>query len=200
MYAIALPPAYDEALNHTYDRNLATAKKLVNQASKAGAVPTLPLEFDANNGNIEATAQIVQSNLEDAGIKVELQPVDHNQFIKELIGATFKGLWVTIHSYAQWTPSTLAVSAYPFNAEHNASHFLSKAYSQHANAAWQVPDGTSAPAVAQYRKISKDFLDNDFLIELSVIYTQLAHSPRLHDVSWSKRQELHLDDAYLSKG
>jgi peptide/nickel transport system substrate-binding protein len=142
----------------------------------------------------------VQANLQEAGIKVQLQPVDHNQFIKELIGAQFKGLWIAIHSYAQWTPSTLAVSAYPFNAAHNASHFTSKAYTAHADAAWNVPDGTSPQAVATYRKISKDFLDNDFLIELSVIYAQLAHSPRLHGVSWSKRQEIHLDQAYLSKG
>lgn len=204
-YPVNLPwptysPAYDEKLNHTYDRDVAKAKSLVKAASKGGAAPTIPLEYDAGNTNLEATAQIVQANLREAGIKVELQPVDHNQFIKELIGAKFKGLWVTIHSYAQWTPSTLAVSAYPFNAEHNASHFQSKAYAAHANAAWEVPDGTGQEAVAAYRKISKDFLDNDFLIELSVIYTQLAHSPRLHGVSWSKRQEIHLDKAYLSKG
>jgi peptide/nickel transport system substrate-binding protein len=204
-YPVNLPwpkysPAYDAKLNHTYDRNVAKAKSLVKAASKGGSSPTIPLEFDSSNSNLEATAQIVQSNLQDIGVKVRLEPVDHNQFIKELIGAKFKGLWVTIHSYAQWTPSTLAVSAYPFNAEHNASHFLSTTYTKDSDAAWQVADGTSANAVSTYQAISKDLLDNVFLIELSVIYTQLAHSPRLHGVSWSKRQEIHLDKAYLSKG
>ena len=78
-YPINLPwptysPAYDAKANHTYDRDVAKAKKLVAAASAGGSRPTIPLEFDANSGNIEATAQIVQSNLEDIGIKVELQP------------------------------------------------------------------------------------------------------------------------------
>jgi peptide/nickel transport system substrate-binding protein len=204
-YAVALPwpkysPAYDAKLNHTYDRDLTKARALVKQASTGGARPTLPLEYDAGNSNLEATAQIVQSNLQEIGIKVELQPVDHAQFIKELIGAKFKGLWILIHSYAQYTPSTLAVSAYPFNADHNASHFVSKAYQAQANGAWETPDGTGKKAQAAYQQLNKTWIDNQFLIELSVLYSQIAHTPRLHDISWSKRQELHLDKAYLSKG
>ena len=204
-YPVNLPwpkysPAYDAKLNQTYARDLTKAKALVKQATNGGAAPTIPLQFDTGSSNLEAVAQIVQSNLEEAGLKVDLQPVEHNQFIKALIGAKFKGLWVANHSYAQWTPSTLAVSAYPFNAEHNASHFESKAYAAHADAAWKVPDGTSPEAIEAYSKISKDFLDNVFLIELSVIFTQIAHSPRLHDVSWSKRQEVDLGKAYLTEG
>ena len=204
-YPVNLPwpkysPAYDAKLNQTYSRDLTKAKALVKQVTNGGAAPTIPLQFDTGSSNLEAVAQIVQSNLEEAGLKVDLQPVEHNQFIKALIGAKFKGLWVANHSYAQWTPSTLAVSAYPFNAEHNASHFESKEYAAHADAAWKVPDGTSPEAIESYSKISKDFLDNVFLIELSVIFTQIAHSPRLHDVSWSKRQEVDLGKAYLTEG
>lgn len=193
-------PAYDERLNHRYDRDVAKARALVKEATQGSKGATIPLEYDASNSDTEATAQIVQANLKEAGIQVGLEPLDHSQFIKKLIGAKFKGLWVAIHSYAQWTPSTLAVSAYPFNAEHNASHFTDKGYLEHSNAAWQVTDGTGPEAVSSYRDISDDFLDNLFLIELSVIYTQVAHSPRLHGLSWSKRQEIDLDDAYLSKG
>ena len=185
-YPINLPwptysPAYDAKANHTYDRDVAKAKKLVAAASAGGSRPTIPLEFDANSGNIEATAQIVQSNLEDIGIKVELQPVDHNQFIKELIGAKFKGLWILNHSYAQWTPSTLAVSAYPFNADHNASHFDSTSYQAHANGAWERTNGADAQAKQAYAKLSKDLLDNQFLIELAIDLhpgRHLAEGPR----------------------
>jgi peptide/nickel transport system substrate-binding protein len=202
-YPINLPwptysPAYDAKANHTYDRDVAQAKKLVAASTTGGERPTIPLEFDANNGNIEATAQIVQANLEEIGIKVELQPVDHNQFIKELIGAKFKGLWILNHSYAQWTPSTLAVSAYPFNADHNASHFESTSYQAHANAAWERTNGADAQAKQAYAKLSKDLLDNQFLIELAIIFTQVATSPKVHDIDWSKRQEIHLENAYLS--
>ncbi len=204
-YAINLPwpkysPAYDETANHTYDRDVAQAEQLVQQATTGGAAPTIPLEFDANSGNIEATAEIVQSNLADIGVKVELQPVDHNQFIKKLIGAQFKGLWILNHSYAQYTPSTLAVSAYPFNADHNASHFESKSYQANANGAWKIPSGTDQRASRAYQRLNRDLLANVFLIELAVIYPQIATSPRVQDISWSKRQEIHLDEAYLTKG
>jgi peptide/nickel transport system substrate-binding protein len=204
-YPINLPwpkysPAYDEKLNSTYDRDVAKAKALVKEATRGGAAPTIPLEFDANSGNIEATAQIVQSDLADIGVKVELQPVDHNQFIKELIGAQFKGLWILNHSYAQYTPSTLAVSAYPFNADHNASHFESTRYQTDANAAWKIASGVDKRAARAYGRLNRDLLDNAFLIELAVVYNQVASSPRVHGFTWSKRQEIHLDDAYLSKG
>ena len=87
----------------------------------------MPLAYPAGNANYEAVAQIVQANLEAVGIKTELQPAEYSQFIKQLIGGTFGGLWILQHAYAQYTPSTLAVSAYPFNADKNASHFESTA-------------------------------------------------------------------------
>ena len=58
---------------------------------------------------------------------------EYSEFIKQLIGGTFGGLWILQHAYAQYTPSTLTVSAYPFNADKNASHFESPTYKKHAD-------------------------------------------------------------------
>lgn len=187
-------PAYDAQANQTYSLDAAKAKALVGQLKDH---PTVPLAYPAGNANYEAVAQIVQSNLEAVGIKTRLEPQEFSQFIKQLIGGTFGGLWILQHNYAQYTPSTLTVSAYPFNADKNASHFESDAYKQHANAAWERASGTDAGAKKIYQSLNKDLLDNLFLIEIAVLPPQVASTAKVHDVGYSKRNELDLRQTYL---
>jgi peptide/nickel transport system substrate-binding protein len=188
-------PAYDAKANETYTYDPAKAKALV---AELGSSPTIPLAYPAGNANYEAVAQIVQANLEAVGIKTELQPAEYSQFIKQLIGGTFGGLWILQHGYAHYTPSTLAVSAYPFNADKNASHFVSKAYKEHADSAWNQDSGSSPEAVEDYKKLNKDLLDNLFLIEMALLHFQTAETKDVHDLGMSKRGELDLRSTYLS--
>ena len=187
-------PAYDEEANQTYSLDVDKAKSLVETAK---SLPTIPLSYPAG-GNYEAVAQIVQANLEAVGIKTELQPQEYGDFIKQLIGGTFGGLWILQHNYAQYTPSTLTVSAYPFNADKNASHFESATYKKHAEAAWEQVSGTGVDAVKAYQALNKDLLDNLFLIEIAVLKPQIATAANLHDFGLSKRNELDLRQAYLA--
>ncbi len=159
-----------------------------------GGTKTLPLTYPAGNANYEAVAQIVQANLEEVGIPTELVPVEYTQFIKQLIGGEFEGLWILQHNYAQFTPSTLAVSAYPFNADKNASHFVDDDYTAHSEAAWERPDGTDAEALKIYRQLNQDLLDNAFLLEIATITPQVATTAGVSGYTWSKRNELQLDD------
>ena len=129
--------AFDEAANGTYTRDVERAKKLI---AEVGTIPTLPLTYTPTPIQ-EALAAIVQSNLGEIGVPIELDPVDGAQFVKELIGQQFKGLWIATHSWAQYTPSTLTVSAYPFNAHKNASRYESKDYIAAADSAWRPPTG-----------------------------------------------------------
>ncbi|MFD4467991.1 ABC transporter substrate-binding protein [Rhodococcus sp. NPDC058505] len=200
-YPVNLPwpkssPAYDEARNSTYPRDLAAARDLLTESG--GAVPNLTLSYGAGNPFYEATAQIVQANLADIGIATTLDPQEYATFVKNLIGARFPGLWVTFHSWAQYVPSTLTVSAYPFNARKNASRFDSPEYVAAADAAWQVPDGASAEAIAAYGAVSDELLDNLFLIEIGVILNQIAAAEAVQGISWTKRSELQLTDTYLA--
>lgn len=188
-------PAYDEQANQTYTLDVDKAKELVGQLKDH---PTVPLAYPAGNANYEAIAQIVQANLEEVGIKTRLEPQEFTQFIKQLIGGTFGGLWILQHNYAQYTPSTLTVSAYPFNADKNASHFESEAYRAHANAAWERASGTDAGAEKVYQQLNQDLLDNLFLIEIAVVPPQIASSSKVHDVGYSKRNELDLRQTSLS--
>jgi peptide/nickel transport system substrate-binding protein len=201
-YPINLPwpkysPAYDEARNTRYARNIAKAKALV---AEVGTISTIPYTYSSPNPLVEATATIVQANLAEIGIPVELDPVDGAQFVKQLIGAKFPGIWTTFHSWAQYTPSTLTVSAYPFNAHKNASQFVDKDYIADADGAWQIPDGTWAEAVAAYAEVSDDLLDAAFLAEIAVVLPQWARSNKLQGVSYTKRSELQLTDAWVNQG
>lgn len=189
-------PAYDEELDTHYQRDVERAEQLV---AEVGEIPVLPLGYPAGNPNLEQTAQIVQGDLEEVGIRTRLEPVEQAQFIQQLITGKFEALWILTHAYAQYTPSTLAVSAYPFNADKNASHFSSPSYSANSLAAWRLTDPTGEKARDLYRELSQELLDEAFLIELVTTYQQVSTSTDVHDIAWSKRSELDLSDAYLSE-
>ncbi|MFJ2834945.1 ABC transporter substrate-binding protein [Nocardia sp. NPDC087230] len=185
-------PAFDESRNTKYSRDVAKAKDLLTQAGKP---PKLPLTFAPG---YEETAQIVQANLAEVGIEVTLDPVDAATFVKQLTGQQFRGLWVTDHSWAQFVPSTLTVSAYPFNARRNASRYESPAYTAAADAAWQLPQGTGPDAVRAFHTVSDQLLEGLFLIEIGVRFQQYATANKVHELAWTKRREPVLTDTFLS--
>jgi peptide/nickel transport system substrate-binding protein len=198
-------PAYNAARNRTYSRDVDKARKLINEV---GSLPTIPFNYPTPSPESAAVAAIVQSNLADAGIKVDLIPDQSAQHTKLLIGAKFPGLWLNNHSWAQYVPSTLTVSAYPFNADHNASRYTSAGYRADANGAWRLAatnDGSGtasrsaeSAATHAYDKLSEDLLESLFLIEMAVKFPQAAASNRLQGVDNTKRSELLLTDAFLT--
>ncbi|WP_433658472.1 ABC transporter substrate-binding protein [Nocardia sp. CA-128927] len=199
-YALNLPwpktsPAFDDNRNKKYARDLTKAKQLLAQLPKP---PKLPLTYETSTPYYESAAQIVQANLAEIGIDVTLDPIDSATFIKKLVGAQFPGLWITDHSWAQFVPSTLTVSAYPFNARKNASHYESPAYVAAADAAWQVTQGTGPEAVRAYQTLSEQLLDGLFLIEIGARFKQVATAGKVHGLSWTKRRETVLTDAFLA--
>ena len=198
-YTASLPwpkysSAFEEKANSTYTRDVAKAKQLI---AEVGTIPKLPLTYNPTPIQ-SALAAIVQANLGEIGIPIELDPVDGAQFVKQLIGAQFKGLWIATHSWAQYTPSTLTVSAYPFNAHKNASHYSADAYTKVADSAWTVADGASQEAVAAYREVSQQLLDASFLAEIAIYWEQWATSSKLQGTGYTKRSELLLTDAWLA--
>ncbi|MFT4087034.1 MAG: ABC transporter substrate-binding protein [Gordonia sp. (in: high G+C Gram-positive bacteria)] len=198
-YPVNLPwpkwsPAYDASANKTYQRDVDQARTLLAQA---GPVPTIPLDYPAV-GSTRVVAEIVQSNLKDIGITVNLVPNDTTVQSTKLIGAKFPGVWLNLHAFAQFTPSTLAVSAYPFNAAKNSSNYQNPAYAAAANAAWQTLDPKSPPALAAYRALDRTWLDDLFLIEIGVLIPNATTAPTVRGVDWDRRSQLHLHGASLT--
>lgn len=198
-YTVNLPwpewsPAFQPADNTTYARDLPRARALLAQV---GPIPPLALDFSAQ-GVDRVIAEIVQSNLKDVGITVELVPNDQTQQASKLIGGKFAGLWLLQHGFAQFTPSTLAVSAYPFNAAKNSSNYVNPAYAAAAEAAWKVPDGSSPEALAAYRRLDDIWLGDLFLVEVGVVLTKVATAASVGNVDWDRRNQLHLAHTYLT--
>ena len=118
----------------------------------------------------------MQANLAEVGIPVQLDPVDGAQFVKELIGQQFQGLWIATHSWAQYTPSTLTVSAYPFNAHKNASQFDSEDYIADADAAWEITDGTVRRGHRRVPEgVRRPAETPSFLAEIAIVLRAVGH-------------------------
>ncbi|MED5799801.1 ABC transporter substrate-binding protein [Gordonia sp. Z-3] len=198
-YTVNLPwpkwsPAYRANANTTYTRDLQKARALVSQV---GSIPPLTLDY-STQGNDRVIAEIVQSNLAAVGIEVRLVPNDQTQQASKLIGGKFDGLWLLQHAFAQFTPSTLAVSAYPFNAAKNSSNYSNPEYSAAAEEAWTVRDSSSPEALAAYRELDEAWLRDLFLIEIGVVLRQVATAPSVGDVDWDRRNQLHFAGTYLT--
>ena len=188
-------PAYDEAANHTYRRDVVKAKELLRDV---GPIGPIDLDYTSTGNTFRVVAEIVQSNLRDIGITVNLVPNDEAVQSKKLIGSQFSGLWILQHAFAQFTPSTLAVSAYPFNAAKNSSNYVNPEYSAAADAAWTTPDPTSPEAVAAYRRLDEVWLNDLFLVEIGVLLTRITAAPDVRDVAWDHRVQLHFADTSLT--
>ncbi|MEN0134269.1 MAG: ABC transporter substrate-binding protein [Rhodococcus sp. (in: high G+C Gram-positive bacteria)] len=197
-YASSLPwprtsPAYDDEAANTYRRDADRARALV---AEIGDVPAIPLNYPADRTS-RIIAEIIQANLRDVGIAVDLIPTDAAQMTSLLVAGQFPGLWVTQHGFAQMTPSTLAVAAFPFNAVKNASNFLDPGYQAHAVAAWQQQDPTSPEAISAYRELNADLLDSLFLVEIGVVQTEVVVSTNLGGFDWSRTNDPRFDSTYL---
>ncbi|GAB32473.1 ABC transporter substrate-binding protein [Gordonia otitidis] len=198
-YVVNLPwpkwsPAYDASKNTTYTRDVTKARRLVAEHG-----PVAPITLDYSTQGVDrVVAQIVQSNLKDVGIPVQLRPNDNTVQSSKLIGGKFDGIWLLQHGFAQFTPSTLAVSAYPFNAAKNSSNYVNPDYAKAANAAWNAPDPTSPAALAAYRQLDDIWLNDLFLVEIGVVFQQSAASPAVGNIDWDRRAQLHLGETYLN--
>ncbi len=189
-------PAFDASLNSTYNHDVDKAKALV---AEVGAIPVIPISYTAGSSESESIAQIIQADLAAVGITTVIEPIDAATSVKNLIGGTYGGLWITSHVFAQYTPSTLPTSAYPFNAYKNTSNFIDADYQAATEAVWRITDPKSPEASAAYQVLNHELLDNAVVIGLLNADNTLAMSAAVHDVDWSKRAELDLSNAYLSE-
>ncbi|WP_329538918.1 ABC transporter substrate-binding protein [Streptomyces sp. NBC_01220] len=187
-------PAFTEAHRTHYSHNPAKARELLKSAGHSKL--ELPLLHLALPGDT-AIAESLQYDLKQVGVHVTLQPTDPATGQKKLISQDMPALWTMGHGFAQVQPSTLAVSAYPFNEAKNTSKYRSAAYTKVVREAWTKPESGTAEANAQHEKISSILLDEAFLIDLVVRGQVQVAADGLHGVTLNKFSYLNLDNAYL---
>ncbi|MEU6061216.1 ABC transporter substrate-binding protein [Streptomyces sp. NPDC047097] len=186
-------PAFTEAGRTHYRHDPAKARELLRSAGHRSL--KLPLLHSATPGDT-SIAEAVQYDLAQVGIDVTLEPTDPATAQKKLISQSMPALWTLSHGFAQVHPSTLAVSAYPFNEAKNTSRFRSGTYTRIVKEAWTTPDDGPAGR-ARYARITEILLDEAFIIDLVVRGQVQVASERLRGVSLNKFSQARLDDAYL---
>ncbi|MGW8884529.1 ABC transporter substrate-binding protein [Streptomyces sp. NPDC055749] len=187
-------PAFSEAHRTHYTHDAGKARELLKSAGHSKL--ELPLLHLALPGET-AIAEALQYDLEQVGIHVTLQPTDPATAQKKLISQGMPALWTMGHGFSQVQPSTLAVSAYPFNEAKNTSKYRSAEYTQVVREAWTKRESSPAEANALHEKISGILLDEAFIIDLVVRGQVQVAADRLHGVTLNKFSYLNLDNAYL---
>ncbi|MFD5876673.1 ABC transporter substrate-binding protein [Streptomyces sp. NPDC060322] len=187
-------PAFTEAHRTHYSHDPGKARELLRSAGHTKlAFPLLHLALPGET----AIAESLQYDLEQVGVRVTLQPTDPATAQKKLISQDMPALWTLGHGFAQVQPSTLAVSAYPFNEAKNTSRYRSDEYTDVVREAWTEPESTAAAANALHERISRILLDEAFIIDLVVRGQVQVSAAGLHGVTLNKFSYLNLDDAYL---
>ncbi|MFD0151819.1 ABC transporter substrate-binding protein [Streptomyces sp. NPDC055721] len=187
-------PAFTEAGRTHYTYDPGKARELLRSAGHTRL--DLPL-LHVNLPGETAVAEAVQYDLRQIGVHVTLQPTDSAAAQKNLISQNMPALWTMSHSFAQVQPSTLAVSAYPFNEAKNTSKFRSAAYTKVVREAWTTPaEGARANTLRQ--QITDTLLDEAFIIDLAIRGAVQVSAKKLHGVTLNKFSYLNLDDAYLA--
>ncbi|MFE5712052.1 ABC transporter substrate-binding protein [Streptomyces sp. NPDC056501] len=187
-------PAFTEAGRTHYTHNPGKARELLRSAGHTRL--DLPL-LHVNLPGETAVAEAVQYDLRQIGVHVTLQPTDSAAAQKNLISQNMPALWTMGHGFAQVQPSTLAVSAYPFNEAKNTSKYRSAAYTKVVREAWTTPaEGARANTLRQ--QITDTLLDEAFIIDLAIRGAVQVSAKKLHGVTLNKFSYLNLDDAYLA--
>jgi len=185
-------PAYDAEKAGTYSHDPEKAKQLIDGAGATGA--KVQVAYNAGFATNQSIAEIVQFDLKEAGLDAELVPLQAPDFFAKLTGGGMPGLFVNVHGFNQLSPATEVKGAFPFNADKNASGFVSDEYQQLAQSVWEVPTGQDV----DYGPLNDFLLDQQFVSDLVVSSHTYTVSSDLHGIAYNMYDYLDLDDAYLA--
>lgn len=187
-------PAFDESKVDHFARDIDKAKSLLADAGATGA--PVKIYYDAGFQPNVGIAEIVQFDLTEAGLAPELVPLQASNFLDRLRNGGFDGMFLSGHGFGQLNPATLLKGAFPFNADKNASSFVSEEYKALADEVWlsngEVPEETFA-------KVNDFLLDQQFVSDLVLSTHTFAISDKLNGVEATMLDYLDLDEAYLAK-
>lgn len=190
-------PAYDARATRRYRHDPDRARALLREAGVRHA--TLPLAIRSSEpGGDRSTAEIVQDGLRAVGLDTEITVYQPADFQTRLSTANLPGLWVAGHGFGQLSPATLLGGAFPFNAQANASNFVSARYRRLADRAWKTTDEARAAGV--YDEVTELLLREQFVIDLVSSSQSFVLSGSLRGVGYTMVNSLDLDDAYRAGG
>ncbi|ANE05013.1 ABC transporter substrate-binding protein [Corynebacterium crudilactis] len=188
-------PAFDASTQNP-SRDVARARELI---AEVGSLPEFPISVPSNSPTLQTAVEIISSDLAEIGIQTKIVPTEGTTMTSQLINGAYPGLWVYSHTFSQYNPSTLVTAAFPFNSAKNSSNFLDAKYSSDVTQAWRIPDPNSSEAIEAYKALNQDLLDHNFVIELTILNSELITAGNLQGIQWDKRGLYDLSKAYFTQ-
>jgi peptide/nickel transport system substrate-binding protein len=187
-------PAYDKSLVDHFARDISKSKQLLAEAGATGQ--SVNVYYDSGFAPNVGIAEIVQFDLNAAGLKPNLVPLQASDFLDKLRNGGFDGMFLTGHGFGQLNPATLLKGAFPFNADKNASSFDNAEYKALANEVWQT---NGVPSDATLSKVNDFLLDQQFVSDLVLTTHTYGITGKLKGLSETMLDYIDLDSAYLQK-
>ncbi len=175
-------PAYDAALNQSIKFDLDKAKALLTQAG-LGSGFEIPITYNTQRtATIGKMIEIFQADLAKIGVKLNIQTQENTVFQQTLNEAKFTGLFAHGHGFANLTPVTLFLQAFPFRKE-NASKFTSPDYARIVDAMQAEGDPTKLKAL--YGEMNKLLLAEAFNLEISTNPSLFVTRSAVKDIAYN---------------
>ncbi|GLZ07531.1 hypothetical protein Acsp03_49970 [Actinomadura sp. NBRC 104412] len=155
-------PGLTTADNTRYSHDPVKAWQLLHAAGAVGK--TVPIVANGNNKTAMEILNIVQYNLEGAGLKVTPTALDAAAYQGQVQKAAIRGLWIGPVDLASISIATLALGNPPFKVKGNSSHVTDPAY---AKLAGSVVNASTDQARAAANRAYMDYvLDQAFHLTL----------------------------------
>jgi oligopeptide transport system substrate-binding protein len=194
-------PGFKEGLSNLPTRDVAKAKATLADwekatGKKATDLPPIKVNFNAGSGH-EPVATIIQANLQELGIKSDLDPRETKTYFSQMHagqGQFFRSGWIAdYNSYDNFM--------WPLFGEGSADNhtqYKSQAFENFINQARQTTDVTKRNAI--YNQAESLVLNDDtVVVPLNWYSGTIVWSDKLHNVIQSALQFVNYDDMWLSK-
>jgi peptide/nickel transport system substrate-binding protein len=181
--------AYDSELAGRYARDVDKAKRMLADAGADGAEVVLQAAQ-----SVSQTAEIVEFNLREAGLKPRLEVLNATQVQERVENRTLEGLYIALHGYNELNPADLTYGAAPYRVDENLFHFDDPRYATLAEEALRARGETEREA---YRGLTSFLVDEAFCCDL-VQFRNQAVTSGVATWDYSLWDDVLLDSAALS--
>ncbi|HLZ29268.1 MAG TPA: ABC transporter substrate-binding protein [Chloroflexota bacterium] len=176
-------PAYDDARANAFQFDLDKAAAGLKAAGVTGP-QTGDVIMQNNNAELNAFAQVLQSDFAKLGITLTLKPQDVASYLDLVNNWKYKGFWLGGGSFAQLDPGTAFTKSRALSVTGNSSAFTAPA---NAAAVDLVGRATTEIDPAKRKQLYADLnnmlLDEVYIIGMSPTTNRLMATTKVHGIA-----------------
>ncbi|MCC6179889.1 MAG: ABC transporter substrate-binding protein, partial [Chloroflexi bacterium] len=188
--------AYDAARQNAFPLDVAKAKALLTQAGVADGID-LPFVTSQALPGLSKMAQVIQSDLAKANIRVKIEEVEAAVLTTNLTGRKFTHAWNLGFGFNNLHPSTMPSVAFPWRVGLNSSYYESPEYADLVAKAQVTTDPAQAKDV--FARLTDHILDASFVLPVTPQKRMWATRADVRDVNWGQEDALFLERSWLDR-